>query len=189
MRYENMLVNNSQDLKIVAVIDWEWTNIVPAQISQSPPQWLMIRKPAYWSNCDGHEFDRYNRLLALYLDEMKKPELSRNVETEDSLSYLMCRSMSDGKFWFHALIQSCYDADYSPPWRALRKLITNVDESGCLPELYRRTFVDEKLEDLTTYATSWESMQAERDFEIKRKEQELDNASRGTGQCLRFETS
>ena len=115
MRYGNMLVNNPQDLNIVAVIDWEWTNIVPAQMSQSPPQWLTIRKPANWSSCDGGEFDRYNHLLNLYLDEMKKLELSMNTNTEDSLSRLMRQSMSDGKFWFHALIEPCYDGDCSPP--------------------------------------------------------------------------
>jgi hypothetical protein len=138
----------------------------------------MIRKPVDWSSCDSDEFDRYNHLLNLYLDEMKKLESSRNANTEDSLSCLMRQSMSDGKFWFHALIESCYDADYSPPWKALRKLIPNVDKCGCLPEPYRRAFVDKKLEDLATYTTSWEAMQAERETEKKRKEQELDNTIR-----------
>ncbi|KAF1959161.1 hypothetical protein CC80DRAFT_591232 [Byssothecium circinans] len=159
MRYGNMLVNNPQDLNIVAVIDWEWTNIVPAQMTQSPPQWLMIRKPADWSSCDSDEFNRYSHLLSLYLDEMKKLE-------------------SNGKFWFHALIESCYDADYSSPWKALRKLIPNLDEHGCLPEPYRRAFVNKKLEDLAMYTMSWEAMQAKRENEKKRKERELDNAIR-----------
>ncbi|KAF2787538.1 hypothetical protein K505DRAFT_379524, partial [Melanomma pulvis-pyrius CBS 109.77] len=162
MRYGNMLVNNPQDLNIVAVIDWGWTNIVPAQMVQSSPRWLMIRKPADWSSCDGDEFYRYNHLLNLYLDEMKKLESSRNINTEDSLSRLMRQSMSDGKFWFHALIESCYDADYCAPWKALRKLIPNVDERGYLDELYIQAFVDMKLEDLAAYTTSWEAMQAER---------------------------
>ena len=178
MRYGNMLVNNAEDLKIVAVIDWEWSNIVPAQMSQSPPQWLMIRKPANWSSCDGDEFDRYNHLLNFYLDEMKKLELSMNTDTRDSLSRLMRQSMSDGKFWFHVLIESCYDADYSPPWKALLKLIPNVDTRGCLPEPYRRAFVDKKLEELATYTTSWEAMQVKRETEKKRKERELDDAIR-----------
>ncbi|KAF2460783.1 hypothetical protein BDY21DRAFT_413054 [Lineolata rhizophorae] len=178
MRYGNMLVNNPQDLNIVAVIDWEWTNIVPAQMSQSPPQWLIIRKPADWSSCNGDEFNRYNHLLNLYLDEMKKLESSRNANTEDSLSRLMRQSLSDGKFWFHALIESCYDADYSPPWKALRKLIPNVDERGCPPEPDRRAFVDKKLEDLATYTTSLEAVQAERETVQKREERELDNIIR-----------
>ncbi|KAF1916447.1 hypothetical protein BDU57DRAFT_556679 [Ampelomyces quisqualis] len=165
MRYGNMLVDNPRDLNIVAVIDWEWTNVVPAQMSQSPPQWLMIRKPADWSSRDGDEFDRYNHLLNLYLDEMKKLESSRNINPKDSLSRLMRQSMSDGKFWFHALIESCYDADYSTPWKALQKLIPNVDKRGYLPEAYRRAFVDKKLEDLAKYTTSWEAMQAKRETE------------------------
>lgn len=178
MRYGNMLVNNPQELTIIAVIDWEWTNVVPAQIFQSPPQWLMICKPANWSSCDGDEFHRYKHLLHLYLDEMKKLESSMNTNAEDSLSRLMREAMSDGKFWFHALIESCYDADYCPPWKALRKLIPNVDRRGCHPEPYRRAFVDKKLEELATYTTSWEAMKAERETEEKRKERELDDAIR-----------
>ncbi|KAF1978285.1 hypothetical protein BU23DRAFT_564519 [Bimuria novae-zelandiae CBS 107.79] len=86
--------------------------------------------------------------------------------------------MSDGKFWFHALIESCYDADYSPPWKALRKLIPNVDKRGHLPEPYRRAFVDDKLADLATYNRSRKEMQAEKDAENNRKERELDDAIR-----------
>jgi hypothetical protein len=109
---------------------------------------------------------------------MRKVESSRKTNTEDSLSHLMRQSMSDGKFWFHALIQSCYDADYSTPWKALQKLILNLDKHGYLPEPYRRVFVIKKLEDLATYTTSWEAMQAKKETENKRKERELDEAIR-----------
>ena len=147
-------------------------------MSQSPPQWLMIQKPANWSSYNGDKFDQYNHLLNLYLNEMKKLESSRNTNTEDSLSRLMRQSMSDGKFWFHALIESCYNANYSPPWKALQKLIPNVDKRGYLPEPYRRAFVDKKLKDLATYTTSWKAIQAKRETENKRKERELDDAIR-----------
>lgn len=122
--------------------------------------------------------ERYNHLLNLYVDEMKKSEENMDTNTEDRLSHLMRQSISDGKFWFHALIESCYDGDYCPPWKALRKLIPNVDKHSCLPESYRQAFVAKKLEDLSTYTASWEAMQAKRETESKRKERDLDDAIR-----------
>ena len=80
--------------------------------------------------------------MDLYLNEMTKLGDSRGIEATDSLSKLMRQSMSDGKFWFHALIESCYDADYSAPWKALRKLIHDVDNCANLSESYRKAFVD-----------------------------------------------
>jgi aminoglycoside phosphotransferase (APT) family kinase protein len=37
-RFGNILVNNATDLKIVAVVDWEWAYAAPYQMLYSPPR-------------------------------------------------------------------------------------------------------------------------------------------------------
>jgi hypothetical protein len=48
----NTIVNNEQDLKIVAVIDWEWSYTAPVQLANSTPSWLLIESPNAWSSVD-----------------------------------------------------------------------------------------------------------------------------------------
>lgn len=45
LRFGNKLVNNAQDLKIVAVLDWEWAYAAPFQMLYSSPRWLLLKKP------------------------------------------------------------------------------------------------------------------------------------------------
>ena len=52
-RFGNILVNNTTDLKIVAVVDWERAYAAPYQMLYSPPRWLLIRKPIRWDDEDS----------------------------------------------------------------------------------------------------------------------------------------
>ncbi|KAF5637143.1 phosphotransferase enzyme family [Fusarium sp. NRRL 52700] len=60
----NMIVNNEQDLKIVGVLDWEWSYAAPAQLA-STPWWLLIESSNVWSYIDKR-LDRFDQLLELY---------------------------------------------------------------------------------------------------------------------------
>ena len=108
-RYGNMIVNNAKELKIIAVIDWEWAYAAPCQMFCSPPRWLLIRNPIFWAAPDGPEFERYKACLEIFLDELKQEENERYQVMplhglQSRLSDRMRNSMSDGKFWFHELI-------------------------------------------------------------------------------------
>jgi hypothetical protein len=52
-RFGNILVNNVTDLKIVAVVDWEWAYAAPYQMLYSPPRWLLIKKLIRWDDEDS----------------------------------------------------------------------------------------------------------------------------------------
>lgn len=68
-QFGNILVSNAQDLKIVAVLDWEWAYAPPFQMLYSPPRWLLIKKPSNWSDEDLHRYRKPLDLLIGILDE------------------------------------------------------------------------------------------------------------------------
>ncbi|KAJ5706536.1 Aminoglycoside phosphotransferase [Penicillium malachiteum] len=47
LRPENVLVD--KDKHIVGVVDWEFTYAAPVEFSHSPPWWLLLEKPGYWT--------------------------------------------------------------------------------------------------------------------------------------------
>ena len=63
----NMIVKNAQDLKVVAVVDWEWTYAGPCQLFWSAPRWLVIEPLVNWGS--GHDkirlrYEKYLRGFA-----------------------------------------------------------------------------------------------------------------------------
>lgn len=70
-RFGNILVNNAQDLKIVAVLDWEWSYAAPYQMLFSPPRWLLIKKPYDWT---AEDLSRYKVLLKKFVKILEKEE-------------------------------------------------------------------------------------------------------------------
>jgi hypothetical protein len=47
LRPTNM-VANLETLRITAVLDFEFTNAMPAQFAYDPPWWLLLKQPAGW---------------------------------------------------------------------------------------------------------------------------------------------
>ena len=82
-RYGNMIVNNAKDLKIIAVINWEWAYAAPYQMFCSALRWLLITKPAEWPTPTGAEFERYKACLDLFLDELEHLESESEKDFEE----------------------------------------------------------------------------------------------------------
>lgn len=100
-RFGNMLVNNAQDLKIVAVLDWEWAYTAPFQMLYSPPRWLLLKKPCDWENED---VSRYNSLLKVFTNVLEEEQHKRAESCSmPSMAGLMRQSIENGRFWFHEL--------------------------------------------------------------------------------------
>ncbi|KAL4956341.1 hypothetical protein BDW69DRAFT_203338 [Aspergillus filifer] len=135
-RFSNLLVNNAQDLKVVAVLDWEWSYAAPFQMLYSPPRWLLLKKPFDWNDVD---VSRYCDLLRVI------------------------RSMEDGMFWFHELIYSCFESPDSRAWINIRRLIPGFD--GCMPILAAgvQDLVKSKMKQLEQYNLEWAAMKEEID--------------------------
>ncbi|KAL4807438.1 hypothetical protein BDV18DRAFT_167968 [Aspergillus unguis] len=163
-RFGNILVNNAQDLKIVAVLDWEWAYAAPFQMLYSPPRWLLLKKPFDW---DAEDVS--NKKKAEYIS-------MPNIAT------LMQESMESGRFWFHELLYSCFESPDSPAWVAIRLLIPSIDEMVTVPNAEVESFVDRKMEELRQYNVEWAALeeeikQKETDFQALKERVEADGDS------------
>ncbi|KAK4044743.1 hypothetical protein C8A01DRAFT_42645 [Parachaetomium inaequale] len=66
MQPANMLID-PRTLRITAVLDWEFTNSMPAQFAHDPPWWLLLRGPDLW--LDSYSMDEF---LARYVPRMEQ---------------------------------------------------------------------------------------------------------------------
>ncbi|KAK8119396.1 phosphotransferase family protein [Apiospora kogelbergensis] len=80
LRPTNVLVN--KDLRVVAVIDWEFAYATPSQFSFDPPWWLLLARPEYWP--DGYEsfIDIYKRRLEAFPRILEGEERNMKVGSE-----------------------------------------------------------------------------------------------------------
>jgi len=160
-RYGNMIVNNSTELKIVAVLDWEWTYAAPYQLFVSPPRWLLIQKPIEWEEPFGPQFDRYQVCLDLFLQELEHEESKRAKaqHEEERLSALMRKTLRTGKFWFHELIYDCFTPVDNPALRAICDAYPEVRELAPSEHPGLDAFVKEKMRQLAAYTEQWKAIE------------------------------
>lgn len=160
-RFGNMLVNNAQDLKIVAVLDWEWAYTAPFQMLYSPPRWLLLKRPFDW---EDEDVSKYNYLLNVFTNVLDEEQQKRaESRSMPSMATLMRESMKDGRFWFHELVYSCFEAPDSRAWLALRQLLPSIDELVTVAGPEVEQFVNSKMEQLKQYNVEWAAMKEELD--------------------------
>ncbi|BDD62831.1 hypothetical protein MAP00_007789 [Monascus purpureus] len=160
-RFGNMLVNNAQDLKIVAVLDWEWAYTAPFQMLYSPPRWLLLKRPFDW---EDEDVSKYNSLLKVFTNVLDEEQQKRAKSClVPSMATLMRESMEDGRFWFHELIYSCFESPDSRAWLALRQLLPSIDELVTVAGPEVEQFVNSKMEQLKQYNVEWAAMKEELD--------------------------
>ncbi|KAJ5107429.1 Aminoglycoside phosphotransferase [Penicillium angulare] len=107
-RPENVLVN--EDENIVGVIDWEFTYTAPVEFAYSPPWWLLIEKPEYWSEGIEDWCKNYSQCLEVFLQPVPTPRViigecedeaiqSGHITESQRLSGPMRGSWESGNFW------------------------------------------------------------------------------------------
>ncbi|KAK1763804.1 hypothetical protein QBC33DRAFT_596497 [Phialemonium atrogriseum] len=108
MQPSNMLID-PDTLRITAMLDFEFTNSMPAQFAYDPPWWLLLRGPGIWIEDDGMD-----DFLASY------SSLARGggPAAELRLSTRMRESWRTGRFWFNYAARRCLDVDIIY-WEAL----------------------------------------------------------------------
>lgn len=72
LRPSNVLVN--KDLRVVAVIDWEFAYIAPAQFSFDPPWWLLLKTPEDWPGAYEPWAEAYEPRLKTFLRILESEE-------------------------------------------------------------------------------------------------------------------
>jgi hypothetical protein len=149
----NMLVNNEQELKIVGVIDIEWSYVAPAQLA-TVPRWILQERPDSWP------FDTKRRDMFLkYFDKFR-----RILEEEEELmppaqgprlSELVKRSEEDGSMWLHMVLRSAFNAH--DDFACAQLIATTPDWAELAAEVRGRgevqSFVARKLEENERYWT------------------------------------
>lgn len=116
MRPSNMLVN-PETLSITAVLDFEFTNAMPAKFTYDPPWWLLLSGPEMWL-----KHYSMNKFLALYkprmtqfLRALEQMEKEISLESKQSsgprLSTQIHDSWRTGRFWFNYAARKSFDVD------------------------------------------------------------------------------
>ncbi len=122
LRPTNMLVD-PETMRITAVLDFEFTNAMPAQFANDLPWWLLLKQPAIWVS-DG----KVQEFLDLFVP--RKEQFIRAMERAEDRSFLpvgepplsarMRDSWDSGRFWFNLASRSSFDVD-EIYWEALHK--------------------------------------------------------------------
>lgn len=150
----NMIVNNTDDLKIIAVIDWEWSYAGPSQLFWSPPRWLLIQSPNIWSVADGR-LTRYNNYLEMYLQVLEEEEgkiLGDDMPAEERPSTLMSRCKMNGGMWFHHIIWESFNGPNNVPFEQLRAVTPDFERLvAAVPKAEIDAFVKMKMQHLAKY--------------------------------------
>ena len=110
-----MLVDKDT-LQITAVLDFEFTNAMPARFVQEPPWWLLLRRPSIRLDDDEpiEEFlEEYQPRLDQFLRALEHEETKTGTEQAPvgRLSTLMRNSWQQGDFWFNIAARHGFDID------------------------------------------------------------------------------
>ncbi|KAF7546380.1 hypothetical protein G7046_g9317 [Stylonectria norvegica] len=150
----NMIVNNEQDLKVIAVLDWEWSYTAPAQLVDSTPTWLLIESPHVWASVDDR-LARFNAHLELYtrlLEEEELKMLGEDIAQDQKPSTALRASQEDGRQWFHLLILRGFNGPTCVPFVKLREATSDWDElAAAISEEDINSFVQKKKAGLQMY--------------------------------------
>ncbi|KZL78142.1 phosphotransferase enzyme family protein [Colletotrichum tofieldiae] len=113
-----MLVN-PETLRISAVLNFEFTNAMPAQFANN----LLLQQPAVWiSEGKTQEFlTLFQPRKEQFIHAMERAEAKSPLATEEiSLSARMQDSWDSGRFWFNLASRSSFDID-EIYWEVLHK--------------------------------------------------------------------
>lgn len=154
LRYGNILVNNKEELKIVAVLDWEWSYAAPYQMLFSPPRWLLLKRPSNW---DDEDISRYTGLVKRFVKILTEEDDKRGKKT--SMGVLMQQSLDDGKFWYHELVYSCFGSPDDRAWSAIREILPDLDTLETIEYNELQRFAEDKMKERKQYSIEWAAME------------------------------
>lgn len=150
----NMMVNNEEDLQIVAVLDWEWSYSGPSELFWSPPLWLLGQHPVYWEDGDLR-LTRYFKNLDLWIQIMQQEEGILNDGTNndtDLPSAIIRKHQKEGSMWFFHIMHEANLGPTSVPFARLRASVSDYCKLAAAVSVEKtEEFVQLKLEHLQRY--------------------------------------
>ncbi|CAD0031304.1 unnamed protein product, partial [Aureobasidium pullulans] len=155
----NMMVDNAEDLNIVAVLDWEWSYAGPQELFWSPPLWLLGQPPASWE--DGHDdsrLSRYNKYLDIWIRVIQEEEqkvLDSSTGDDHHVerpSGLLQKQRQGGSMWFYHIMQEAFNGPNSVPFSRLREAVPDFEElAAAVSKEDTEAFVKMKMEHKDRY--------------------------------------
>jgi hypothetical protein len=124
MRPSNMLIN-PETMEITALLDFEFTNVMPAQFAYDLPWWLILRDPGIEvseGEAGKQKFlDLFEPRKEQFIHAMERVEArSARPAGEPLLSARMRDSWDSGRFWFNLASRNSVDVDQIY-WQILHK--------------------------------------------------------------------
>jgi hypothetical protein len=125
----NILVD--EHLQIVAVLDWEWSCVLPIQVACLPPLCMSDRKVDELALGEGR--DQFFAAVDVFLDRLREKEVS--IPPEMHLSTTLKQLMSNGGYWFGLAIQEIYTFEYLF-WDNLFPISWDVSENKAIDSIF-----------------------------------------------------
>lgn len=139
--------------RITAVLNFEFTDAMPAQFTYDPPWWLLLLGSDMW--LERHSMEEflvsYVPRMEKFLKALERVEKKTNLESSPSgplFSDWMRDSWATGRFWFDYGIRKSFDID-AVYWAALHKEGDDVLDREMEEEM--KNFVDLKMDQLRAY--------------------------------------
>ncbi|CAG8036535.1 unnamed protein product [Penicillium olsonii] len=155
LRPSNMLID-PETLRITAILDFEFTNAMPAEFTYDPPWWLLLSGPEMWlERCAMEEFlTLYEPRMEQFLRALERVEIEMASEVKrpdvSSLSARMCDSWRTGRFWFDYAARKSFDVD-TIYWAALHNDGAGVELLDDKARAEMEPFTQLKMEQLKAY--------------------------------------
>ncbi|KPM36214.1 hypothetical protein AK830_g10355 [Neonectria ditissima] len=188
----NMIVNNEEDLKVVAVIDWEWSYTAPAQLVDSVPPWLLIESPHVWASVDDR-LVRYNAHLELYtrlLEEEEIKILGDDTSEDQKPSTMLRLCQQNGRQWFHLIILRGFNGPTCVPFAKLIEETKDWNKLvAAIPKEDIDSFVQKKMADLKEYEKQMAEMKERYAVALKGGLKDLDAFIRKNTETLPLDES
>ncbi|KAH7317227.1 hypothetical protein BKA65DRAFT_515597 [Rhexocercosporidium sp. MPI-PUGE-AT-0058] len=154
LRPSNMLVN-PETLCITALLDFEFTNTMPAQFTYDPPWWLLLSGPEMWlDRCSMEEFlacyePRMEQFLRA-LERMEEESAFKKRPSGPSLSTRMRDPWRTGRFWFNYAARKSFEVDVIY-WAALHDDGAGVELLDDKARAEMELLTEKKMEQLKAY--------------------------------------
>jgi hypothetical protein len=155
MRPSNILIN-PETLRITAVLDFEFTNSMPAQFTYDPPWWLLLSGPERWLDCCSMEdfltcyeprMEQFLRALELVEEESA---LKGEQPSGPPLSTRMRDSWRTRRFWFDYAARKSFEID-AVYWAALHNSGGGFELLDEQARVEMELFTQKKMEQLMAY--------------------------------------
>lgn len=152
------------------MLDFEFTNTMPAQFAYDPPWWLLLLGPDIWlERYSMEEFlARYEPKMEQLLRALKRIEaksiLIKGDPEERTLSAYMRDSWKTGRFWFNYAARKSLDVD-AIYWSVLHKDGASVEFLDEETRAEIEPFTRMKMEQLKVYREQYAARLSQKEFE------------------------